>query len=86
MTIRDAIITKLNNLPEALLQQVNDFIDLVALRDQSRLMSGSSQEEFGHVWERWFEVTNQLDVTPARTTREYQELLLEKYRQQGLDL
>jgi len=41
MTIRDTIITKLNNLPESLLQQVNEFIDLVTIKHQRKTLNDS---------------------------------------------
>ena len=56
MTIRDTIITKLNNLPESLLQQVNEFIDLVTIKHQRKTLNDSSQADIRKFWKRWFEM------------------------------
>ena len=83
MTIRETTIAKLTQLPEPLLQQVNDFID--------RLMphsNGNSKPEdaIAEIWAHWFEAGDQLESVPPETTSDYQQLLLTKYRQQGLEL
>jgi hypothetical protein len=54
MTMRDTIITKLHNLPEPLLQQVNDFIDFVSLKNQNQTVDSSSQEHISEAWKQWF--------------------------------
>lgn len=44
------------------------------------------QEDLREAWHQWFEETNRLEVIPSQPTTEFEELLMEKYRQQGLDL
>ena len=84
MTIRETTIAKLTQLPEPLLHQVNNFID--------RLMSypepGSSKPEdaIAETWVHWFEVGDRLETMSPEPTSDYQQLLLSKYRQQGLEL
>ena len=45
MTIRETAIAKLQKLPESLLQQVSDFIDLLTGRQQHSPANNNSQGE-----------------------------------------
>ena len=82
MTIRDIATAKLQELPESLLQEVNDFIDFVTIKHQRS--SISSSQDLAQRWQHWFEEVENLEVSPVEQKGEYQELLLNKYRQQGL--
>ena len=86
MTIRETTIAKLQQLPEPLLQEVNDFIDFVTHKHQSRTANGKSQSDTAEAWARCFESVERLEITPTELTSEYQQLLLNKYRQQGMEL
>lgn len=86
MTIREVAIAKLQQLPEPLLQQVNDFIDLLTERQQNGTTTDDPQEELAQAWVQWFSTVDQMEVKPSQATSEYQHQLLSKYRQQGLDL
>jgi hypothetical protein len=44
MTMREAVITKLSNLPDPLLRQVSDFIDLIS-QEPTDLKSNPIHEE-----------------------------------------
>lgn len=88
MTIRETAITKLNELPESLIQEVNDFIDLIAHKHQSQLAESKPESTLEETWSQWFRTIDALEVTvtPSRPNSTYSELLIGKYRQQGLDL
>lgn len=87
VTIRETAIAKIQRLPDALVQEIIDFItrDRQAKTDNSLLESDRSE-----AWMRWFQATDGLESTPETAptalTSEYQQHLLSKYRQQGLDL
>ena len=42
------------------------------------------QEEIAEGWARWFEEVERLE--PAQSSDDYQTLLIDKYRKQGLEL
>ena len=86
MKIRESAIAKLQQLPEPLLQQVSDFIDL--LQEQQRHITAidTPQGELSEAWAQWFEAVDRLEVIPTESVSAYQQLLLTKYRQQGLEL
>ena len=86
MTIRQTTIAKLQQLPESLLQEVSDFIDFVTHKHQSIAGNNQPPNNTAETWARWFAAGERLEVTPTQPTSEYQQLLLNKYRQQGLDL
>lgn len=86
MSIRNITIAKLQQLSEPLLQEVNDFIDFVIHKHQAEITDSQSDETLVESWSRWFEVADRLDVTPHESASNYQQLLLNKYRQQGLEL
>lgn len=86
MTIREVTIAKLQKLPEPLLQQVNDFIDFLTFKQGKISANSQPQEDVARVWQRWFESVDYLEITPSDPISDYQQLLLDKYRQQGLEL
>ena len=86
MTIRETAIAKLQQLPDSLLQQVNDFIDFLMYRRQHSTVSDNRKDEFAEVWTSWFESVDHLEVTSTDSASDYQQHLLSKYRQQGLEL
>ncbi|WP_019498090.1 hypothetical protein [Pseudanabaena sp. PCC 6802] len=86
MAIREATIAKLQHLPESILQEVSDFIDFVMLKHKCEKNNDESQENISQAWTQWFESVERLEVSPTKLTSEYQQLLLNKFRQQGLEL
>lgn len=89
MTIREIAIAKLQQLPEPLLQQVSDFIDLLAHQATltgEKTTNQTPEADIAQAWARWFECVDRLEVAPNNLTSNYQQLLLTKYRQQGLKL
>jgi hypothetical protein len=86
MTIRETAISKLHQLPEPLVQEVNDFIDFIAQKHQSHLIDSHAAVTLEEQWSQWFRSVDALEVTPPQLASTYPELLLSKYRQQGLDL
>ena len=86
MTIREATIAKLQQLPESLLQQVSDFIDILTGRQQHSPAINNPQGELAEVWARWFESVDHLEATLTEGVSDYQQILLTKYQQQGLEL
>jgi hypothetical protein len=87
MSTRKATIEKFQQLPESLLQEVEDFIDFIVHKHQAETASTSSVEKTVGAWADWFEAVDRLEVvsTPEPNSS-YQQNLLNKYRQQGLDL
>lgn len=87
MTIREIAIAKLQELPESVLPEVSDLIDFVMYKHQSKNADTHPPEDMAKAWAKWFEEVNYLEVMPNdRDKSEYQQLLLNKYRQQGLEL
>lgn len=86
MTICDTAIAKLQQLSEPLLQEVSDFIDFVIHKHQAEITASQPNETLVEAWSQWFEAVDHLDVTPPEPVSNYQQLLLNKYRQQGLEL
>jgi hypothetical protein len=86
MTIRETAIAKLQQLPESLLQQVSEFIDILTDKQQRSIAINHHEGETSQAWARWFESVDRLEVTPTESASDYQQLLLAKYRQQGLEL
>lgn len=90
MTIRETAIAKIQQLPDSLVQQIIDFIDFIARNHPGKTAIDSFEGDRSEAWARWFEATDGLEIvpenTPAAATSEYQQRLLSKYRQQGLNL
>jgi hypothetical protein len=90
VTIRETAIAKIQQLPESLVQEIIDFIDFITRNRQTKTAIDALEGDRSEVWARWFEATDGLEVAPESTptalTNEYQQRLLNKYRQQGLDL
>ncbi|MEN9519011.1 MAG: hypothetical protein RLZZ381_1599 [Cyanobacteriota bacterium] len=86
MTIRETAITKLNQLPESLVQEVNDFIDFIAQKHQSQIVESKPESTPEKTWSQWFRTVDALEVSPPQPNSKFSELLIDKYRQQGLDL
>ncbi len=86
MTIRDLAIAKLQQLSEPLLQEVNNYMDSVIHKHYPTTDDSQQGENLVAAWEKWFDEVDRLEVTTPKTTNEYQSLLLQKYRQQGLTL
>ena len=53
MTVYDSTMTKIRQLPESLIQEVNDFVDFLLLRSDSNL------------WPLWTQFTESLDVAAS---------------------
>jgi len=86
MTTRYTAIAKLHQLSEPLLQEVSDFIDFIIHKHQAKPDTSQTAEKIVERWSQWFEKVDHLDVKPLQPVSNYQQLLLEKYRQQGLEL
>jgi hypothetical protein len=86
MTIRDNAIAKLQQLSDPLLQEVSDFTDFVIHKHRTEIADCQPYEALAESWSRWFEAVDRLEVTPPEAASNYQQLLLNKYRQQGLEL
>lgn len=86
MTIRETAIAKIQQLPDSLVQEIINFIDSITHNHQAETAAQSLEGDFSDAWARWFEVTDGLETVPPESTSEYQQRLLSKYRQQGLDL
>jgi hypothetical protein len=85
MTTRDSALAKLQQLSESLVQEVSDFIDFVIHKHQSKIDS-QDEEQLRQKWVQWFDEVERLEVFSPASTSNYQQLLLDKYRKQGLQL
>lgn len=87
MTIREIAIAKLQQLPESALTEVSEFIEFMMYKHQSKIVNANPPEDMAKAWAKWFEEVDRLEVvTNHQDKNEYQQLLLNKYRQQGLEL
>jgi Protein of unknown function (DUF2281) len=94
VTIRETAIAKIQQLPEPLVQEISDFIDFIAHNHQAKIAShpiegdpcGICEAARAEAWARWLEAANGLEIAPTTPTSEYQQRLLSKYQQQGLNL
>jgi hypothetical protein len=86
MTIREIALAKLQKLPEPLLQEVSNFIDFMEMKHHLPLSNSDEPEDISERWARWFEAVDRLEISPIEPVNDYQEGLLSKYRQQGLEL
>ncbi|KEI66236.1 hypothetical protein A19Y_1139 [Planktothrix agardhii NIVA-CYA 126/8] len=86
MSIRDLVLAKLEELPETLLQEVNQAIDKIIDQNLDKTVESNVDEKLLKAWLKWFEGVDQLQVKTATPINEYQQILLNKYRQQGLNL
>ena len=86
MTIRETAISKLHQLPEVLVQEVSDFIDLLDHKYRVKTFDTQPDGKLIERWLQWFEAVDGLTVNSPEPINDYQQLLPEKYRQQGLEL
>ncbi|MEM9905569.1 MAG: hypothetical protein AAF921_11160 [Cyanobacteria bacterium P01_D01_bin.44] len=86
MTIREITIAKLQQLPDVLLQQVNDFIDFLTYKRQPWGKSGGYQASVTETWTQWFTAVDHLQIKTTEPSGDYRQHLLSKYRKQGLEL
>jgi hypothetical protein len=86
MNVREITISKLDQLPDSLVEEVNQFIDFVIYKNQLGINEQKLEPTLAEKWLKWFEDVEKLNVNPTQTTKTYSESLIDKYRQQGLDL
>jgi len=86
VTIRETAIAKIQRLPDSLVQEIIDFIDSITHNHQAKIANDSLGGDRSEAWTRWFEAAGGLEIMPVAPTSEYQQRLLDKYRQQGLSL
>jgi hypothetical protein len=91
VTIRETAIAKIQQLPDSLVQQIIDFIDFITRNHPGKTAIDSLEGARAKAWVHWFEAADGLEIAPESTptptpTSEYQQRLLNKYRQQGLNL
>ncbi|WNZ44524.1 hypothetical protein Q2T42_22250 [Leptolyngbya boryana CZ1] len=79
-------ISRLKQLPESLLQQVSDFIDVLTDEQVQNTVIDNPDAQLSKAWVQWFEAIDRIEITPTESDSDYQQLLLSKYRQQGLEL
>jgi hypothetical protein len=86
VTIRETAIAKIQQLPEPLVQEISDFIDFIAHNHQAKIANHLLGGDRAEAWTQWFEAADGLEIMPTTPTNEYQQRLLSKYQQQGLNL
>jgi hypothetical protein len=55
-------------------------------RHQLAVKSSNLSDDVAPKWQQWFDEVDRLEMIPHEPVNEYQEAILDKYRQQGLDL
>ena len=58
----------------------------VMQKHQCRIAEPKLPDDIAKAWAKWLEEVDRLEVTTNQPETEYQQLLLNKYRQQGLEL
>jgi hypothetical protein len=86
MTIREMTAAKLLQLPDGILREVDSFIDFMIMKHQLEVKSGDFSADVTPKWQQWFDEVDRLEMIAHEPVNEYQEALLDKYRQQGLNL
>ncbi|MBD2148950.1 hypothetical protein H6F44_02230 [Pseudanabaena sp. FACHB-1277] len=86
MTIREMTAVKLFQLPDEILKEVDSFIDFMIMRHQLEVKSSNLSDGVAPKWQQWFDEVDRLELIPHEPVNEYQEAILDKYRNQGLDL
>ncbi|OCR00554.1 hypothetical protein BCD67_11250 [Oscillatoriales cyanobacterium USR001] len=86
MTIRELTIAKLQQLSEPLLQEVSDYMDFLIQKHLAKTANIQTDEKLVEAWSQWFDEVDLKETNTAEPASEYQHLLLNKYRQQGLTL
>ncbi|AFZ07657.1 hypothetical protein Osc7112_3274 [Oscillatoria nigro-viridis PCC 7112] len=76
----------MQQLPESLLPEANDFLDFVMHKHQNRIAKPKLPDDIAKAWGKWFEKVDRLEVMTNQAESKYQQVLLNKYRQQGLEL
>ncbi|WP_445248280.1 hypothetical protein [Microcoleus sp. OTE_8_concoct_300] len=76
----------LQPLPESFLPEVNDFLNFVMHKHQNRIAEPKLPDDIAKAWAKWFEEVDRLEVMTNKPESEYQQILLNKYWQQGLEL
>jgi len=84
MSSREAAIAKLQQLSEASLEKANQLLD--SLLEEQHKQNSPSQETLKAKWEKWFAEVDGLKVSPDSSSDAYEQHLVNKYRQQGLDI
>jgi hypothetical protein len=84
MNTRQAAIAKLKQLSEPSLEKVNQFLDSLLIEQQTQALETPSEQTLKEKWEKWFSEVDQLEIHPS--SLDYHQQLLNKYRQQGLEL
>jgi len=85
--------------PLTAIQRVRDFLaestetdhslanDLISdRREENRREENNDKADLATRWQQWFEELDQLPMPEEREVPSFQQHLIEKYRQQGLDL
>lgn len=85
MLNRDATLAKIEQLPDSLLAKVSDFADLLIEEHDHKEVTPSAEGSLSQAWNNWFE-SLETSTNPPEQSLDYQQLLLEKYRKQGLEL
>lgn len=61
--------------------------ELLQVETVKIVISNKVPTNTGEAWAKWFESVNRMEVTSTETpVKEYQQLLLNKYRKKGLEL
>jgi hypothetical protein len=84
----DQILDLIKQLPQIDKIRLSKELEKETLNPQltQLLETFVGEEDLAKAWEKWFENVDLLKITPTEPVSEYQQLLLNKYREQGLEL
>lgn len=84
----EQVLDLVKQLPQSDKIRLSQELEKESLTPQSTqlLETFIEEEDRAKAWEKWFKDVALLKITPTKPASEYQQLLLNKYRQQGLEL
>ncbi|MBD2384372.1 hypothetical protein [Cylindrospermum sp. FACHB-282] len=63
MNTREAVVNKLQQLPDPLLSRVDEFLDFLIAQQQDQAVNVQSEDTLTDRWKQWFEAVDQLSVS-----------------------
>ncbi|MBD2359767.1 hypothetical protein H6G36_00895 [Anabaena minutissima FACHB-250] len=73
MNTREAVVNKLQQLPDPLLARVDEFLDFLIAQQQEQAVNVQSEDTLTDRWKRWFEGVDKLSVSNHQPQNEYQQ-------------
>ena len=89
-TLPDRLLKQLETLEEDDLNLVSTLVEFLqykkSIHPQIQAETDLESPTYSQIWSQWFEEVAGLEISLTEPSSEYEEGLLDKYRQQGLTL